>query len=525
LPDPVLTSPDDIASALADPSQAAQGVVSMLRLLGIGIAAPSGTVLRAGSARAAGDFFLFEPEVRGLVDLARRSTDDDGSVAFRDVQAALGGLGLRASAEDLAAAYEGAYEAHPDAPISRLVSGLGGVDVDGTIPRVELWLLLLDGFVPPNPGTTSFAPSGMVVAAAATSANSGWGVAAKDVGALAGLPLEVDPAIIAHLMLIAGSASVSVDVAPRLVHEGHGGPGAAATVTARVTAIADTFISPFSGRPLLPAHPGSLAGLPVDWQPSPVLDRHGTASPAGTQTTDATGTASFTFTPRQEAADGKGQLTDEIAPIQANVPADRLITALYGMPSLGALVGGAAIGFGFLDVQWHEGATMTVDLAEDYTVTIGAIVGAAHGKGHDAFKGTLARQPDGTWRGLAEGTSAGTYEGTAFGRSCTSKWNGHQEVDVVGQPAPDAIDGNFVFLFTPATPPDGDLGSGSCPRHVNTANGIDYLPYNDFSISNAREGQGLVVTLPAPPGGSFDQVTSMPGLVDATWHITIGYSR
>jgi hypothetical protein len=35
--------------------------------------------------------------------------------------------------------------------------------------------------------------------------------------------------------------------------------------------------------------------------------------------------------------------------------------------------------------------------------------------------------------------------------------------------------------------------------------------------------QGLVITLPPKPGGSQAYPVLLPGVVDATWHVTIEY--
>jgi hypothetical protein len=540
LPAPVLTSPDAIAAALTDPGRAAQGVSSMLRLLGIGIYQPDGTPIRRGSEASDRDFYLFEPEAQGLVDLAERSSDDDGQIAFRDYHAALAGLGFKGSADDLATAYENAYAARPDTPMATLVENLGGVDVDGSMSRLEMWLLLLDGFIPAH-GSSAVLPDdrsapigavprsdSRVIAAAmnprtAGTSGSGWGVAASSVAALSSVPLEADPAVIAQILLVARTASVSVTAEPGAVDEGVGGAGSPATIRAQVAATASTFVSPFSGRALIPMANG-LAGLQLTWTTSPTLDAHGQTSGMGAPTDEA-GATSFIFTPKEEAAEGKGAPTQDVAVLRATVPDDQLITRLYGLPSLGAMAGGNSVGIGLLDIRWHEPKTMSIDLSEDYHVTIDTLFGTVDGKGRDGFRGTLAKQSDGTWRGTVTGSAAGSYNGKVLGESCSSSWSGTQAVDVVGQPAPDATHGNFVFLFTPVSDPAGNLGNGTCPttRHV-AANGLAYLPYNDASISDPDDGQGLVVALPDPPGGSHDDVTSVPGLVDATWHVTIGYS-
>lgn len=132
--------------------------------------------------------------------------------------------------------------------------------------------------------------------------------------------------IIAHLMSVVASASLTVTTTPGQAHEGHGGSGNPVNIDATVRAVASTFVSPFSNRPLIPLNPVPGAGLPIAWLPDPALGRHGTLTmPSGT-TTDPLGRNSIVYTPRTEEANGEGYLTREIGTVQASVPGSLLIT-------------------------------------------------------------------------------------------------------------------------------------------------------------------------------------------------------
>jgi hypothetical protein len=176
-----------------------------------------------------------------------------------------------------------------------------------------------------------------------------------------------------------------VSATPGLAHEGNGGPGAPVTLSASVNAVASTFVSPFSRRPLIPLNPVPGAGLPVTWLPDP---------------------------------------------------------------------------------------------------------------GHQT---------------------------QALGQPCSASWSASQLVEVVGEAAPYALNGDFYFRFMPVTQPSGSMGSGKCPPSVGSYEGVDYAPYNDYSISAAAEKQGLVIILPQKPGGTRDYPIKLPGVVDATWHVTIEF--
>lgn len=242
LPEPAFDTAEEILAVLYERAQADQVVVSMLDMLGIGLYQADGTVIRAGAETADTDFFVYEPEARGLAELLKAHFDEDRWVPFGDFHAALADLGFQGSAEDLAAAYNAAYESAYEAPMAQFVYGLGGVDPDGLLHPMAPWLLVLDGFVPSN-GRQAVASIGAFPMTAAN--HTSWGLARDRVQQLSPVPLEADPLVIAHLMSVVQSASVVVAATPGRAHEGHGSTGGPATITATVHAVASTLVSPF----------------------------------------------------------------------------------------------------------------------------------------------------------------------------------------------------------------------------------------------------------------------------------------
>jgi hypothetical protein len=532
LQEPELESPEDIAQAMFNPDLAEQSVVSMLDELGIGIYQPDGTPIRAGTEASDADLYLYEPEVRGLIDMLNESDQFETWITFRDFHAALAGLGLQASAEELAAAYADAYGANPEAPMAQFVTATTYPDAESTMTRFSAWLLLLDGFVPPHAsaGRAPIAAVGGFVAASPGPGGGSWGTASNNVVALPGLPLSADPLVIAHLMTVVAQTSVSVSASPGTVHEGHGGNGSPADVTATVRAAASVFVSPFSGQALIPINAGSASGIPVTWTTDAVANRHGSVDINQTAgaTTDALGQAKLTYTPKKEDADGFGIEVTDVSLVQAVVSGQDLITRLYGRPDLGALVPGQVIGVGLLTIEWHDEA-MEITLTNHYDVAIDVVIGDTHAVGDDSFSGTLAKQEDGTWRGTVSGTASGNQDSQAFGESCSSSWFATQQLEVIGEEGSNAFGGDFVFRFYPITDPVGSMGSGTCPPTRHKLNGVSYAPFNDFGISQPDAGGGIFVILPQKPGGVADYpVPALPPgsgitIKNTSWHVDIQF--
>lgn len=337
--------------------------------------------------------------------------------------------------------------------------------------------------------------------------------------------MNVDPAVIAHLMTILSHFSMTVTASPTTVHEGHGGTGAPSIFVAQVRAAAGAFVSPFTGTSIVPVNQNPTAGLPVTWHPDDVLSRHGSATPL-TGTTAVFGAVRMTYTPKREVADGHGATISETGMMTATVPAADVINSLYNLPPLGALAPGEVSGSVPLVVQWHD-EVMHVELTNTYDVTITTFVGPTHGDGTDTFVGDLARVADGKWVGTLEAHAKGNWKGTAFGTSCSTSWDAHQTLFVVGTEDPNLHNGNFIFQFYPGQAPTGSTGRGRCPPTVIKRNGEPYAPFNDSGVTSPDTGGGLIVTLPAKPGGTSIYVVPSPGggitIRNTTWKVSITF--
>lgn len=361
LPAPTLTTADDIVAAMSDPDQAPQVVVSMLQLLGIGLYEPDGSPIRVGTETSNADFYLFEPSARGLASMLRSRDDPEEQVSFRDFHAALAGAGYGGTAEQLAAAYADSYAAHPDATVSRLIAALGPVDVDATLSSFEAWLLLVDGFVRGNAATTALAMAGEGSRVAAA-ADGGWGVSRRLVQAAPSVPAATWAAIVAQLRAVLSSWRIVVTASPATIHEGHGGPGDTAQLTAHITGPMTALTSPFGGATVIPA-PSGTAGLPVAWYADTPVSDHGALSDVESLA-DQGGEASVSFTTQQEAANGQGIEREVTGQIHAGYRRQELLLVLYGVwaQPYASYFQGFRRTYGFLRVGWHQKAEATIKI-------------------------------------------------------------------------------------------------------------------------------------------------------------------
>ncbi|HEX2626876.1 MAG TPA: hypothetical protein VHL56_08220 [Candidatus Limnocylindrales bacterium] len=391
LPAPALATADDIAAAAGDPDQAPQVVVSMLQLLGIGLYTSDGTPIRVGTASSDADFYVFEPEVRGLIAMLQSRTAGSEQLRFRDFHAALANLGYTGSADQLASAYQDAYAANPAALVPELVNALGGVDVDGSISSFEEWLLLLDGFIPPNGAATAMADAGPWPGPVA-SAGGAWGLAFANLRHQSPEALALQSELCARLIAVAASARMTVTTSAPAVHEGHGTFGAPVAISATVR-VAGQLTSPFTGAVVLA---GSLKGLDITWSGDDALGAHGTLDGSTTEA-DPGGAARNTFLPKQESANGVGIVKDQRARVGAVVGRGQLLLQLYGATAAPyePLITGEVAGGASLVVEWHEKpeAAITIvwtdsyDGIDDVMTFLGDLTSAQPGPSGTAYFG------------------------------------------------------------------------------------------------------------------------------------------
>jgi hypothetical protein len=436
LPSPSLTEPFAIGEALYDPARVEVAVVSLLGLMGVGIDSADATASGSGSA----PFRFSEAEVRLMIEMARTDAEASSNgrppYSFRDLHSAVAPLLPELSVEQLAAAYSEAYQTHYNALVP-LVMLSQPIEPRTRLTRLQIWLLLVDGFVPPdklNPG-------------------SGWGTASTVLQPLpppaAGWNTSNWRDLLARLAVLAARMPIQIALQPDLVHEGHGGPGTKVSLEARLAAPSAQSTSAFPGLSLLKPATGALAGRQINWHSDhpEVFDHHGELVPAlGTPTnTDSAGVARISYQPKAEAANGRGAATAERAEIAALIDQWDLVSAHYGLPpQLRGFVIGDIAARREVDIGWHvlqpaianANDRIEISIANTYNVKLDmGFLGGGTRHGYDTVEGTLTLQPDGSYRGTVMGFASGTQQLQGLGQSCPlAESVGWQELEVVGTP-------------------------------------------------------------------------------------------
>jgi hypothetical protein len=361
LPTPNLDSIDEILTAMDDPEQSEQVVVSLLAQLGIGLYTSDGAPIRKGTEASDADLVAFEPTARGLAEMLRERNDPEQRISFADFHAAIATGGYAGSVEDLASAYTSAYAGEPDALISRVIRALGPIDAAGKLPEIQAWLLLLDGFVAPHAATSAVAMAGDGWPAVAAGGGR-WGVARPSMHGVGALSPDAWWAGVVQLKAVLMAWRIVATVSPAAVHEGHGRLGEPTTIKAELKGPRSPLTSPFTGATVLPS-PAGAEGVDVGWVGTSTLEKHGTIDSPVTQV-DTSGSATTTYTPRQEAADGKGIDLEEPAGINAGVFQRDLAYQLYGEFALpyAAYFGGIFKGYTFVYIGWHEKAEAAIKI-------------------------------------------------------------------------------------------------------------------------------------------------------------------
>ncbi len=382
LPEPTLTSIDDIIAAMDDSARAEQVVVSLLTLLGIGLYQPDGAPIRKGTETSDADFYVFEPVARGLAEMLRERGDPDSQLPFAAFHAGLVAAGYTGSIEELAAGYADAYAGQPGAPMSKLIEALGPIDVDATLSTFEVWLLVLDGFIPPNGAATAMADANGGPPAVA--ASGGWSVARRNFRRGGGLPDDW-PELANQLSAVLHSWRITMTATPGSVHEGHGGAeGSPATITAHLVGPRTALTSPFSGASIVPA-PSGPAGAPLAWVAGSTASAHGSITDPATAI-DANGEATTTYVPKSEAADGQGVDREEHGVIHAGVQRRQLAFALYGsfITPYAMFMESHVKNQVVLNLDWHEKMEAVINIVwtdfydgvEDRIIFLGTLTGS-----------------------------------------------------------------------------------------------------------------------------------------------------
>jgi hypothetical protein len=492
LPEPTLRDASAISDALYAPERVGLAVVSLLDQMGIPIIDGNGTVVRSASGTPATALTLTEDEVRGLIAMgtqdaaATKAGMPGGSpFTFADLHAAVAPLIGGVPITELADLYARAYDAHPDTLLGGIFVGLP-IRPDSALTRVHLWLLLVDGFVGgAATAAIDIVPGGRL----ALAPGSGWGVAEPALPDLR----SPDPRfsqvgfnlMLAHAPLLA--FSIPFDAQPLLsrTHEGHGGPGRAVTMTARIGY--PTFVSPLDPVTQLPLFQMIRPlpdGISVWWSTSAsgLLNSHGAIDGIieAPVRTDVFGAAPLRYLPKEEEADGQGDEAADVANLEAKVGIRELVTHFYDVPqfALGFLMGDR-FAPALLEIGWHEKVeavikivwTDTYDGVADTITFLGDLTGTEP----DPVSGGVVYVGTGTatgsragWKGcnpgidvVPAGTGPATFRGavTATGSIMISAWAdiSHPLVGISTAPMEVPIVGGFAQFDLPAV---GEL----CPH-------------------------------------------------------------
>ncbi len=567
LPEPLLADPFDIGDALYDPARVEVGVVSLLALMGIGIYARDGTPIRAGAEHGAGDPWMFDLEVRDLIDRSSEELtvsmgeDGDGTlpIGMDDLYADLSPLVPGLDARGFTRAYADAYADHPNDLVPQVLLGQP-IDASFRMTSAQAWLLLLDGFVGPADQATGAIVPGAHVAAAPIGPS--WGTAQASLPppplAAGSMTLDERQELIAHLPTL--PSLIGFDVVQGAIHEGHGAEGDPGRVVAWVGPSVPV-VSPTTGRRLLEqvnGDMGATAGLEVRWQTldPATLQRHGRLdrSLPAAMPFDAGGEATVTYLPRREPADGVGFAADDFASLYATVDGRQLIDAFYrtgdpmvqvllhSIPNLRGKVTSSTRGF---DIGFHA-LGLQLTLINEYDVTTGVGIGMdarAHRNGTERAAGLLTRYADDTYRGMMVGHIDTTTDLTLAlplaGGECHAPTNTTQRLWVVGVQAPGGslLPGRDVLVSGTTSyedlvlsfyPLGGASRIGACdaaipytgPRLVDGKAIVG--PYAPFNDTRWTLKDGIRIHLP-DVGGSLiyeDETYVLPATgVDSSWRI------
>ncbi|MGE0362518.1 MAG: hypothetical protein AB7H93_06275 [Vicinamibacterales bacterium] len=511
LPPPSLTEPFAIGEALYDEGRLEQAVVSLLSLMQIAIAPAAGSGLTLDAA-----------EVRTLIDMGREDLEASEDIenlphSFADLHRAVAALLPELSLDELAAAYTGAYEEHPDDLVAKAMMGQP-LEPETRLTRTQIWLLLLDGFAGPS------------------AADARWGTADRVLPDLRPpnpqWSADEWKEVLARLPLIGAGQMLAMAV-PGPARQGANGPGANVELTAQLRASVPALVSRRSGKTLVAPRKGTLAGKAVTWDvgEDSVLHALGTVrTPTGAPTAiPADGVARFAYLPGADPTSGKGELFEDVGQVQASFDGCELVSAAYDVPPAmcGFVVGGRRLRGG-LPVGWRAPETLAIRITS-YAIGVNFDIpglGGGSRNATDKVEGWLAKRPDGTYRGrvqaetdahvILRGTTRcrisfarGTQELYVIGRSVAGFGVAHRLQDYTWTKpgsstgptmAAEPPDGGYLSLeFFPATEPVMTEDDPDCQPLLPASpeqrgHGATYfLPFNDAQWTIPHAGYGVAL--------------------------------
>lgn len=415
LPEASIEEPFGIGEALYDPGRAADGVMSLLAKMRIGVVSGAGAATAKGLA-------LDESEVRTLIALAEDDLEGADGIetlpyGFEDLHRAVSGLLPQLTIDELAETYTRVYAEDPDGLVAKVMMGQP-LEPETRLTRAQIWLLLMDGFAGPGGADAAYGAADKELPDL-PSPNPAWS-AAEWREALARLPL------------VAASGLVAVEQAP-------------VGSTLRRAAQPPALLSRVTGKPLADVRAGSLAGQEVTWEvadDSPLREL-GTIGTAVGQpiAVAANGLATFAFKSSAPST-GPGELVQEWSSVAATLPACPLVASAYTVPQpmCGFVIGPRRVKVE-IPVPWRTTEKLRIKIVYRYALELQTPMGGVKREGIDEADGWIVRRP--TIPGVPE-SYAGTMEaevnalqqvrGSAYcGKTL---FRGRQQLHVEGRPLP-----------------------------------------------------------------------------------------
>jgi hypothetical protein len=285
--------------------------------------------------------------------------------------------------------------------------------------------------------------------------------------------------------------------------------------------------------------------------------------------TDRTGSVRLRFVPRPDTPTTEGLITTERPTISASISMWDLASSRYDLPaSTRGFFLGTASASRTLKIKWRASNAFWVRIVNEYDARLPmGPLGLVTRDGWDEIDGTLARQRDGTYRGVVYAYSR-IYKETlrGLGQSCQGESSGTQNLLVIGQPmSREEVDGAAKALPKGLPPPAPWVGSPNqiggylrlefyvrtpanltwefpCPAIDEwfTKNLIvgDYLGARDGGRGPGNLGQrylpfkdprwahpelGLVIPIPPGAAANFQQIEARKGsLVGSSyWYVSV----
>lgn len=543
LPRPSIAEPFSIGEALYNPSRVPAAVVSLLDLMRVPIVANDAPVAGDDAGLTLGESEVWGLIAMGIADARAMGEDESGPFTFADLHAAVAPLLPGTDVGELAEAYSEAYGARPQDLVPKVMMGQP-ILPETPLTRVQLWLLLMDGFVGPGkepraaraafdahdsralvlPAVMRSREDFGEIRRASAPAPAAWGTARAQVPPLQspvpGWNRSDIQSMLRVLPTIGGRIPFGIVPRVQKVHEGHGAPGKRLTLEARLTCPGRAWSTP-QGKPFLIPKPPALAGRSVtlcaDLDNLEILQRHG--STQGTwctpARTDSSGAVRVAYLPKKEAANGVGTKLKDSALVHAGVAVQELIASCYTFPPELQWASKLALGSweadGKVNLEWHShGIDLDIRNLFNVRLELGPL-GNGDIFGIDRIVGSLELQSDGSYIGIVRARANGTQHLTGLGEECEqAESDGQQNLLVVAEKAPGLQrsqdktkfviqegldDGGLLELqFRPTSQPVYAM-SDKCQKDIYVEKPgytIPFLPFNDTRWTHL----GYIVKIP-----------------------------